>query len=206
MEKNSDTYKSFASTTTGIFKDKGSKFLAFGFPIKNEDQVKEIIIELKKKYHDARHHCYAYCIGINRDIFRMNDDGEPSGTAGKPIYGQILSHNLSDVLIVVVRYFGGTLLGTSRLINAYKNAANYCIQNAHIIDHVVEIDFRIRFGYELLNQVMKLIKDYNLTQIDQNYTGTECNFHLSVRMSDYNSIIKKIKNIYGIDIMDNKDL
>lgn len=202
----SDTYKTFANPATGIFKDKGSKFLAFGYPVKNEDQVKLYLNELKKKYHDARHHCYAYCFGINRDIFRMNDDGEPSGTAGKPIYGQLLSYNLSDVLIVIVRYFGGTLLGTSGLINAYKNATVDCIQNASIVDYFVELDFTIKFGYEFLNQVMRLIKENNLTQNKQDYQGAECIFNLSVRKSDYEKIIDKIENFYGIEIIEKQEL
>ncbi len=118
-----DTYKTIGKHSTGLYKDKGSKFIAHAFPVSSEAEIAELLQRLRKDYHDARHHCFAWALGFNRDFFKINDDGEPSGTAGKPIYGQILSHNLTNVLIVVVRYFGGTKLGIRGLINAYKGAA-----------------------------------------------------------------------------------
>ena len=145
-----DSYRTIESNSEGNFKDRGSKFLAFAFPVQNEEQIKIFIGDLKKRYHDARHHSYAYRIYPENPVYRVNDDGEPSGTAGKPIYGQILSNNLMNILIVVVRYFGGTLLGTSGLINAYRAAALDCIDKARIIERTIESTLILNFDYEKL--------------------------------------------------------
>ena len=131
-----DNYLSIEKRSEGIYKDRGSKFLAFAFPVYQEDEIKDILAELRKEYHDARHHCYAYRLGASKEIYRVNDDGEPSSSAGKPIFGQIQSNDLSNILIVVVRYFGGTLLGVGGLINAYRSAAADALINASIIERV----------------------------------------------------------------------
>ena len=129
-----DSYRTIKTLSQGLYKDKGSKFMAFAYPVSEQESIKPIIDDIKKTYHDARHHCYAYMIGYQRQIWRANDDGEPSGTAGKPILGQINSAELTNILIVVIRYFGGILLGTSGLINAYKCAAADAISNAEIVE------------------------------------------------------------------------
>ncbi|GHV37131.1 hypothetical protein FACS1894178_8850 [Bacteroidia bacterium] len=157
----------------GVFKDKGSKFLSFAFPVKDEDEVKNIVVRLKKQYFDARHHCYAYILGQNGEKFRTNDDGEPSGTAGKPIYGQLLSKNLTNTLIVVVRYFGGTLLGTSGLINAYKHAALDALDNAAIIEAIFFEEKEIRFQYEEANEVLNNLRKINAEILEQHFDN-EC--------------------------------
>lgn len=129
-----DEYLTISKPSEGLFKDRGSKFLAFAYPVSSEDEIKEIQEHLRSEYHDARHHCYAYMLGKDKNVFRANDDGEPSSTAGKPILGQIKSYDLTNILIVVIRYFGGTKLGVSGLINAYKTAAEEALKNAKIIN------------------------------------------------------------------------
>jgi uncharacterized YigZ family protein len=159
------TYKTIADKAEGIYKDKGSKFLAFGFPVSSVDNIKEILDEIKKKHHGAKHHCYAYRIGEN--TFRMNDDGEPSHTAGKPIYNQILSGNLTNILIVVVRYFGGILLGTGGLTNAYKSATINMLENANIISMTLCRYYKISFKYSVIDKVFRIIKEEKLELKEQ---------------------------------------
>ena len=156
-----DLYRTVEVVAEGLYKEKGSKFLAFVYPVATEEQIREIITGIKGKYYDARHHCYAWRLGAAKNHFRMNDDGEPSSTAGKPIFGQIQSFDLTNVLIVVVRYFGGTKLGVSGLINAYREAAADAIRNAVIVEKTVDEILRIRFSYLVLNDVMKVIKEEN---------------------------------------------
>jgi uncharacterized YigZ family protein len=192
-----DTYKTISNRSEGLFKDKGSKFFSFAFPINSEEQVKHYLTELKKKYYDARHHCYAYKIGLNDNRYRINDDGEPSGTAGKPIYGQILSHDLSDILIVVIRYFGGTLLGTSGLINAYKQAAFLSIENAEVINRTVKGSLQLNFGYDLMSVVMRIVKDEHLEVVEQDFRES-CRLILNIRLNDFERIHDKYKSIYGV--------
>jgi len=161
-----DTYRTISKPSEGIFKDKGSKFISFAFPVISEDEIREIIHSIKKEHHSARHHCYAWRLGHEKLLFRANDDGEPSSTAGKPILGQIQSHDLTNILIVVVRYFGGILLGTNGLINAYRNAATDAVNQAEIVERVVEKELLIEYGYKGMNEVMKVFKDEKLPQID----------------------------------------
>ena len=153
-----DVYQTIAEVSSGIFKDKGSKFLAFAYPVQTEEEVKQIISSLKKEHHSARHHCYAWRMGTENIVYRTNDDGEPSSTAGKPILGQLLSFNLTNTMVVVVRYFGGTLLGVSGLINAYKNAAADALSNAKIIQKRIETTWALLFTYHEMQDVMNLIK------------------------------------------------
>jgi uncharacterized YigZ family protein len=188
------TYKSILKPATGLFKDKGSKFLAFAYPLKTEEEAKNIVDQFKKEYHDARHHCYAYRLGAPKTNFRANDDGEPSGTAGKPILGQILSNDLTNILIVVVRYFGGTLLGTSGLIQAYKESSADAIKNAAIIDCFVYSNVRVKFDYIQLNAVMKVIKDYEIEPSEQLF-DTECNILLKIKKEKEEMVLKKLKSI-----------
>jgi len=177
-----DTYRTIEKPAEGIYRDRNSRFLAFGYPVETTDQVHEILGTLKKKYHDARHHCYAYRIGPGPYQYRTNDDGEPSGTAGKPIYGQILSHGLTNILIVVVRYFGGTLLGTSGLINAYRTAAASMLDEAVIIEKTIGITCNLSFPYALLNGVMKVIKEEGVAYTNPSYDNS-CNLTVSIPKS-----------------------
>jgi len=174
-----DLYKTIQSDSEGIFKDKGSKFLAFAYPVNSEKEIKEKLAALRKEYHDARHHCYAWRLEPEKTRYRANDDGEPSGSAGKPIYGQIVSRDLSDLLIVVVRYFGGTLLGVGGLINAYRSAASDALDHNRIIENKVYDLLRVEFEYERMNTVMKVIKDNRLEFEDQQF-DMDCSLTLKV--------------------------
>src|SRR5574344_3065290 len=177
-----ETYKTISHPSEGIYREKGSKFIALAFPVATEDEVKERIAEIKKQYYDARHHCYAYILGINKDAYRINDDGEPSGTAGRPIYGQLLSKDVTNTLVVVVRYFGGIKLGVSGLINAYRTAARDALDNAVIEEKTVNICYRLHFEYPAMNDVMRILKEYNLTPENQQFL-TDCALDFSVRQS-----------------------
>ena len=196
-----DTYRTISKPSEGIFKDKGSKFISFAFPVISEDEIREIIHSIKKEHHSARHHCYAWRLGHEKLLFRANDDGEPSSTAGKPILGQIQSHDLTNILIVVVRYFGGILLGTNGLINAYRNAATDAVNQAEIVERVVEKQLLIEFGYEGMNEVMKVFKDEKLPQIDPQF-DLRCQITTRVRLSDQIRISEELKKIEGLKVTD----
>lgn len=191
-----DRYKSISAPATGLFKDKGSRFIAHSFPVENETEIKEIIESLKKEYHDARHHCYAYRLGRLGDKFRANDDGEPSSSAGRPILGQIISNELSDILIVVVRYFGGIKLGIPGLIRAYKTASAEAISNSEIIVKTECRDFRLLFEYMSIESVMRLIKDLRIDILSQTITES-CILDVRVKLSQELLFIEKISNING---------
>ena len=177
-----DTYRTLAAPAEGLYKEKGSKFLAFAYPVRNTDEVKAHLDDLRKQYFDARHHCYAYILGANKDAWRANDDGEPSGTGGRPIHGQLLSADLTDTLIVVVRYFGGILLGASGLANAYKTAARDAIDHATIVERTIDVRYRLHFEYALMNDVMRIIKDFDLKPENQQF-DLDCTLELAVRQS-----------------------
>ena len=177
-----DTYRTIKGPAEGLYKEKGSKFLAFAFPVRSTDEVKQHLEVLRKEYFDARHHCYAYILGPTKDVYRVNDDGEPSGTGGRPIHGQLLSADLTDTLIVVVRYFGGVLLGASGLANAYKTAARDAIEHAEIVEKTIDVRYRLQFEYVLMNDVMRIVKEFGLTPMNQDY-NLDCRFELSVRQS-----------------------
>jgi len=191
--QNSDCYKSIASPSRGLYKEKGSKFIAFAHPVETLDEVKDIISSIKKEYYDARHHCYAYRIGPTGDIWRANDDGEPSSTGGKPIHGQLLSNSLSDIIIVVVRYFGGIKLGVPGLINAYRTAACDAIANAEIVTKTATERFTLRFGYLQMNEVMKSLKDMSLQPISQDFDN-ECRMDVKVPLSRIDIFKETFKN------------
>lgn len=177
-----ERYLTIAGEAEGIYKDKGSKFLAFAVPAESIEDVKEQLEQFRQRYHDARHVCYAYMLGAERQDYRANDDGEPSGTAGRPILGQINSRQLTNILIVVVRYFGGILLGTGGLITAYKEAASDALSRAEIVEKDVMIGKTLRFPYEKMNEVMRLLKDTQAVITRQDFDGEciiECNIKLS---------------------------
>lgn len=182
-----DTYLTISSVSEALYKDKGSKFYAFAYPVQTVEQIKEILAEKRKEYYDARHVCYAYMLGYERNVFRANDDGEPSGTAGRPILGQINSSNLTDILIIVVRYFGGTLLGTSGLIQAYKTSAAEAIVAATIEERIVEKTFVSKFGYQDLNAVMRIMKDFDLAIVNQ-VQEMDCTLYFRIRLSDIDRV------------------
>lgn len=200
MEKNEtpvfDSYKSIAGPSEGLFKDNGSRFISFAYPVETEDEVKSIVGSLKKEYHDARHHCYAYRIGYKGDLFRANDDGEPSSSAGRPILGQIDSNGLSDILIVVVRYFGGIKLGIPGLIRAYKTSSADAIVNNSIITKIATKRYLLKFGYDSMNSVMKMVKDMSLEQSNQNF-GLECELTVRVRLSQVPDFLESVEGISG---------
>ena len=177
-----DAYRSIAARSEGLFKDNGSRFIALAYPVETEEEVREIVASLKKEYHDARHHCYAYRLGYKGDRFRANDDGEPSGSAGRPILGQIDSMGLSDVLVVVVRYFGGIKLGIPGLIRAYKTSTADALGQAEIIEKVAGKRFRLTFDYLSMNGVMKVLKDLGLTPVGQDF-GLQCSLEVCVRLA-----------------------
>ncbi len=193
-----DTFNTIQQPAEGYVTEKKSKFLSFIFPVKTADEVKEIVDAHRKKYYDARHVCWAYMLGWERDDFRSNDDGEPSGTAGRPILGQINSAELTDVLILVVRYFGGTLLGTSGLIKAYKEAAAAAIANAKIVEQTVDEIITLHFRYEQLNDVMRVLKQFDSVTWEQDFTE-DCRMTLRVRKSLSEPLYDAFAQIYGVE-------
>ena len=195
----SDCFKSISQLSTGLFKDNGSKFLAFAYPVTTEEGIKSIIQSLKKEYYDARHHCYAYRLGHTGSIWRMNDDGEPSSTAGRPIYGQILSAELSDILIVVVRYFGGIKLGVPGLIRAYKTSTADAIANATIIEKIATEPYNIIFDYLQMNSVMKRLKDLGLTPVNQQF-DLNCSLRVDVRLAMIDTFLESFDKLEGCRI------
>ncbi|OQX98620.1 MAG: YigZ family protein [Bacteroidetes bacterium 4572_128] len=195
-----DTYKTIEFNSKGLFKDRGSKFLSFSYRVRDEKEIKEILHNLKKEYYDARHHCYAYRLGIDKKKFRINDDGEPSNTAGNPIMGQIKSKDLTNILIVVVRYFGGKLLGVRGLINAYRNASLDAIENTKIIVEIVKTEFKISFDYLYMNKIMKIMKDENLKPKDQKF-NLKYSFFIKIRKRDEKRIIEKLKKFCEISYL-----
>lgn len=192
-----DTYKTIRKASEGTFRDKGSKFIAYLYPVRSENEVKDIISNLKALHPKARHHCWALRLSPDRTVFRLNDDGEPSGSAGRPILNTLLSYELTNVLAVVVRYFGGTLLGIPGLINAYKTATIEAVKQAEIIEQTVNIMYRIRFGHPLMNNVMKVIKEEDLTISNQNF-DLNCSFDVEIRQSFANKVIRRLEKIEGL--------
>ena len=194
-----DTYKSIAAPAEGLFKDNGSRFIARAYPVESEAEIKEIVASLKKEYHDARHHCYAWRLGLDGAAWRANDDGEPSGSAGRPILGQIDSVGLSDILVVVIRYFGGIKLGIPGLIRAYKTSTADALASARVIEKVAGKWYTLHFPYDSLPAVMRLVKDLDLPQRGQSFLS-ECTMEVRVRATldaDFLERIEKIGNFIG---------
>lgn len=192
-QNNTDVFKSIAEPAEGLFKDKGSRFIAYAYPVRNEQDVKPLVDAIKKEHHAARHHCYAYRIGHDGAIMRANDDGEPSGTAGRPILGVIDSEGLKDILVVVVRYFGGILLGVPGLINAYREATRDAISSARIIEKTACKCYNIHFGYLQMNDVQKFIKATSVEVVAQNF-DMECTMTVNVPLSQANAFEEGIKD------------
>jgi len=188
-----DQYRSIAAPSEGLFKDNGSRFIALAYPVETEEEVKSIVAGLRKEYHDARHHCYAYRLGYKGDVWRASDDGEPSGSAGRPILGQIDSLGLSDILVVVVRYFGGIKLGIPGLIRAYKTSTADALSSAQIVDKIASRHFQLQFDYLSMNAVMKVLKDMDLPQRAQEF-GESCSLQTSVRLAAVEDFLKRIGN------------
>ncbi len=199
MSEIRDSYKSIASESRGLFKDNGSRFIAHAYPVETEEEVKEIVAALKKEYYDARHHVYAYRLGYMGDKFRANDDGEPSGSSGRPVLGQIDSCGLSDILVVVVRYFGGIKLGIPGLIRAYKTSTADALANAEITEKIASRMFRVHFGYMGMNGVMKVMKDMGLEPKKQQF-DMECSLEVSVRLSLVDSFMERMGDVEGCNI------
>lgn len=183
-----DSYLTIRSASKGIYRDKGSKFLAFAHPVRSIEEVKELLEKYRKEYYDARHVCYAYMLDPDQTEFRANDDGEPSGTAGRPILGQIRSNNLTCILVVVVRYFGGILLGTSGLIVAYKEATADALRNAEIIEKAVMLPRTLRFPYEKMNEAMRTLKEINAHILSQDWEDGLCVIHCEIEKKYENRI------------------
>lgn len=189
-----DTYRSIAEPSSGLFKDSGSRFIALAYPVESEEEVREHLVRIRKEYHDARHHCCAYRIGHEGKLWRASDDGEPSGSAGRPILGQIDSAGLSDVAVIVVRYFGGIKLGIPGLIRAYKTATADALSSARVVEKVAGKWIRLDFPYSSLPAVMKLLKDQSVPQRAQSFMN-ECSLEAFVRLSSEQDFLERIKKI-----------
>lgn len=199
MEIN-DTYKTITKSSQEVlFKDKNSKFFGYAFPVNSEEEIKSYLEILKKQHHSARHWCYAYQIGTETFSYRANDDGEPNNSAGMPIYGQILSFNLTNVLVVVVRYFGGVKLGVGGLINAYKTSAQLALEASNIIEKTINIDYQIMFDYKNMNKVMRIIKEKQLLITNQKLE-LDCQIFISVRKKDAQLIFEIFQNLFEVKI------
>ncbi len=195
-----DTYRTIESKADGVFKDRGSKFIALAFPVSTESEAKQLLADVRKEYHDACHHCYAYRIGADKQTFRSSDDGEPSGTAGKPIFNQIQSKDLTNIFIVVVRYFGGTLLGVPGLINAYKSAAVDALNNAMFVTRTVNDVYEVTYDYLAMNDVMKLLKDKKLEILSTDF-ALKCKVVFKVRKNDSSMIYESLKKLPSLEIL-----
>jgi len=194
-----DSYQEIKTNSEALFKDRGSKFIAKAYPVYSEEEVKEILSALRKEYYDARHHCYSYILNPDKSAFRINDDGEPSGSAGKPIHGQLLSYDLTNILVVVIRYFGGTKLGIPGLINAYKSATKEALNSNTIIKKTLNDVYSLKFEYPLMNVVMRMIKDENLIQLMSQFE-LSCYMEIAVRKKESERVQKLMENIYGLNI------
>src|SRR5699024_7900466 len=200
MKERKDKYRTINKPTTEtLYKEKGSKFLVYAFPVTNEEQIKEHIEALRKEHHSARHWCYAWQLGKNYDQYRANDDGEPSNSAGMPIYGQIQSFDLTNVLVVSVRYFGGIKLGVGGLIQAYKTSAQLTLEASKIVERTINKNFQIHFDYPEMNIVMRLLKEEKINIINQNL-ALDCNIDISVRKKDAERIFQLFNNTYKVKI------
>lgn len=200
MDQCLDSYLSIESEENSTLRERSSKFLSFAYPVQTEEQIKQKLDEIKKKYFDATHHCFAYRLGAKGETFRSSDDGEPSGTAGKPILGQILSRNLTDVLVIVVRYFGGTKLGTSGLIQTYRASASDVLDKARIKTYTVNGTLSFTFLYEKLNEVMRVLKDMQPEKTDQIY-GTTCHFQTQIRLGRIEEMKNRLEKIESLTFL-----
>lgn len=194
-----DSYLTIAQPGEAVYKERSSKFLAFAYPVSDEGEIKEILDGLRKEYYDATHHCYAWRLGANGEQYRCNDDGEPSGTAGRPILGQMLSRGITQCLIVVVRYFGGTKLGVPGLIQAYRDSAQAAIDNCTVIETTVDVRIGIEFPYVAMNDVMRIVKEEN-PRIEEQRFDNICSMRLSIRKSRAETLLGRLGKVSGIEI------
>lgn len=194
-----DSYLTIAQPGEAVYKERSSKFLAFAYPVSDEGEIKEILDGLRKEYYDATHHCYAWRLGTNGEQYRCNDDGEPSGTAGRPILGQMLSREITQCLIVVVRYFGGTKLGVPGLIQAYRESAQAAIDNCTVIETTVDVRIGIEFPYVAMNDVMRIVKEEN-PRIEEQRFDNICSMRLSIRKSRAETLLGRLGKVSGIEI------
>lgn len=194
-----DVYKEIAGPTQGLFKAKGSKFIAHAYRVNTEEEVKQRLDELRKTYYDARHHCYAYVLNPDKSAFRINDDGEPSGSAGRPIHGQIHSFDLTNILVVIIRYFGGTKLGIPGLIEAYRESSKEALQNAKIKELFVKDVYSVSFQYPDMGIVMRILKDEELKPFDQDF-AVDCKLYFSIRKKESERLFEKFKLIHTLTI------
>jgi uncharacterized YigZ family protein len=199
MQTTTDIFKTIAKPSKGFYKEKGSKFLAFAFQVSSEEEAYQHIKSLKNEFYDARHHCYALALGVNREFFKASDDGEPSGTAGKPILNQIIINDLTNILIVVIRYFGGVLLGTAGLVNAYKTAAAEAIHQASLIEKTENALLYITFDYKAFSHVMHILKEEEVEQLHQQFED-DCNINISVRTSKIEYLTNKLMRIDTVNV------
>jgi uncharacterized YigZ family protein len=189
-----DTYRTIEKPGEAIFRDRGSKFLGFAYPVNNEAEIKPILTQLRSEHPKANHHCWAMRLSIDRSVFRINDDGEPSGTAGRPILNTLLSQDLTNLVVIVVRYFGGTLLGVPGLINAYKTATEDALKTTSVIEKTVNDFYTIGFDYLLMNDVMRIIKEDNLVIISQAFDN-DCSIRVSIRKTQVNQTLAKLHKL-----------
>ncbi len=196
----SDTYKTIEGEARGLFRDRGSRFIAIAIPVTSQEEIKSRLGELRKEYHDARHHCFAWILAPDRQAWRISDDGEPSGTAGKPILGQINSRELTNVLVVVIRYFGGTLLGVSGLINAYRTAAADALNNARVVEKHVCQRWTVTFPYIAMNDVMKVLREEECRQSEHAYSGSSVTVEIIFRASVSTRVTGRLAKINGLEM------
>jgi uncharacterized YigZ family protein len=194
-----DTYLTIEKPSEGDFRDRGSKFLSFAYPINSEVDIKPILAQLRAEHPKANHHCWAMRLGTDRSVFRINDDGEPSGTAGRPILNVLLSKNITNIIVIVVRYFGGTLLGVPGLINAYRTAAEEALNTANVVEKTINDIYTIGFEYLYMNEVMRIIKEDNLTVLAQQFDNA-CSVKISIRKMQVNRSISKFEKIENVVI------
>ncbi|MBU3012106.1 YigZ family protein [Polaribacter vadi] len=195
-----DSYKTILkSSTETLFKEKGSKFFGYAFPVLNEDDVKDCLENLRKTHHSARHFCYAYQLGTETIKYRANDDGEPNNSAGLPIYGQIQSFEVTNILIVSVRYFGGTKLGVGGLISAYKTSAQITLEASEIVEKTIDVFYKLNFGYDLMNKVMRIIKEKNINLVAQKME-LSCEYTISIRKKEAQTIFDIFDNLYKVEV------
>ncbi len=200
MNEIKDTYKTITKPSEEtLFKDRNSKFFGYAFPVFSEEDIKERLEELRKQHHTARHHCYAWQLGTENTRFRANDDGEPSNSAGQPIYGQIQAFEVTNILIVSVRYFGGTKLGVGGLINAYRTSAQLALEASEIVEKTIDVHYKLTFGYDMMNKVQRIIKERNLDIINQKLE-LDCEYTISVRKKEAESIFEVFDNLFKVEI------
>lgn len=195
-----DTYKTIVKRSQGLYKDKGSRFISLAVPVASEAEIKTELDAIRRQYYDARHHCYAWVLGFDKSAYRANDDGEPSGTAGKPIHGQLMANDLTNTLIVVVRYFGGIKLGVRGLIDAYKTAASDALANNEIVTKIIHEIYQVNFDYTSMNDIMRIIKEENLVQTGQKF-DTNCQLWFSVRKQHSQHVFARFKELRKAEIL-----